>query len=223
VNTPPRTKRQTRRAAMQQQLEARRRAAQSAIERLRMADRQKHQAKAEAERVKREAERQRDQQRQQERERGRERQSSKEDNREGHRGYWEKSQSDKKEKQKKSRKEYHRDGSARSQPDGVQKATVSDGMHRHDTRWIAWQSTLPRPDAHTSAPFPHPKLFSRYLAAKSKAEDHIAAASYRDLMRRWHPDKFNQSIGRHLTVLQKAVLCPIAEAHCKQINDAFGK
>lgn len=212
----PRTKRQTRKAAMEQQQQARR-AQRDNIEKQSVADKEKHKAKCEAEQIKREAERRRREERQRERE-----QDRKQDNPGGdssRRCHWEKAPGPG--EQKKSRKQCHRDGSARSH--AANKMTVSAGMQRHDATWTVWQSTLPRPDAHTTCPFPHPTLFSRYLASKSRAEDCIAAACYRDLMRRWHPDKFHQAIGHHLTRQQQDQLYPIAEALCKQINHVFGK
>lgn len=138
------------------------------------------------------------------------------------RHHWEKKGGEK--QHKKERKRFHRDGSARSQPtDDTSKATVSEGIQRHTEQWGAWAASLPRPDAAESAPFPHPKLFSRYLSSKSNSGSDVATATYRQQMRQWHPDKVHQAIGVHLTAAQQDFIYPKVELHCKLVNDAFGK
>lgn len=101
--------------------------------------------------------------------------------------------------------------------------TVSEGMAEHSTKWNCWVASLPRPDVATSAPFPHPRLFTKYLTMKAGGLQADADAAYKALMRTWHPDKFHQAIGEHLTTEQQDQLYPHVAEMAKEINVVFRK
>lgn len=96
-------------------------------------------------------------------------------------------------------------------------------MAKHETQWANWAQSLPRPDATAACPWPHPKLFQKHLSTMAKAPSAEAQSAYRTLMRAFHPDKFNQTIGRVLTESQRQQLGAHVGELAKQINTAFGK
>jgi len=164
-------------------------------------EKQHHQEKVDANRKKQEQQKQKQKQKQQQSESGQKPKSR--------RGFWQK------------QGPYQQQPSQTSSTAGKPKHTVAEGMEKHENKWVTWIASLPRVDAAESAPFPHPKLFAMHLASCSKKDD--SATLYRALMRTWHPDKFSQVIGKHLTEAQCKALYPRVQELSKQINAAFNK
>jgi len=165
-------------------------------------EKQHHQEKVDANRKKQEQQKQKQKQKQQQKSESGQKPKSR-------RGFWQK------------QGPYQQQPSQTSSTAGKPKHTVAEGMEKHENKWVTWIASLPRVDAAESAPFPHPKLFAMHLASCSKKDD--SATLYRALMRTWHPDKFSQVIGKHLTEAQCKALYPRVQELSKQINAAFNK
>lgn len=127
----------------------------------------------------------------------------------------------KEQKEQKQRKEHTQRQHPKCTAQPSPKPNVAEGMLQHQGKWDAWVSSLPRPDAAESVPLPHPKLFAMHLASQARSAQPQVA--YRQLMRTYHPDKFNQTVGCRLTSQQKDQLYPHVEELSKRINTMFGK
>lgn len=99
---------------------------------------------------------------------------------------------------------------------------MKQGWVAHEEAWEAFvTSVADNPSA--PIPWPKPNLLTKYLASAAADLSDVATQTYRDLIRKFHPDRFNRTIGMHLLEKDRDAAAARALELTKQINDAFGK